>query len=136
MAALGNYATRQHASLTPQAPASLGDNRTLHREGYPGLAFFLSQNSKYLHLRRFSALAIRLLLYRQHRLTGLEKDLLHLENRDANLDPDFLRNFARIDAEYNKPDIIREKTQGRLYEKLQNELKEYGKQINTTVDVD
>ncbi|RYN33363.1 hypothetical protein AA0117_g3239 [Alternaria alternata] len=67
---------------------------------------------------------------------GLEKDLLHLEDRDAQFDPDFLKNFARIDAEYNTPVIVREKTQGRLYEKLQNELKEYGKQIIAAVDVD
>jgi hypothetical protein len=127
---------QQTPASAPRAVANPGNHPTLHNEGYPRLAFFLSQHTRYLHLRRFSALAIRLLLYRQHRLMGLEKDLLHLEDRDAQFDPDFLKNFARIDAEYNTPVIVREKTQGRLYEKLQNELKEYGKQIIAAVDVD
>ncbi|CAN9104855.1 unnamed protein product [Alternaria alternata] len=126
MATAANYATLQQTPASaPRAVANPGNHPTLHNEGYPRLAFFLSQHTRYLHLRRFSALAIRLLLYRQHRLMGLEKDLLHLEDRDAQFDPDFLKNFARIDAEYNTPVIVREKTQGRLYEKLQNELKEY-----------
>jgi hypothetical protein len=137
MAASANYATLQQASSSaPRAPANPGNHPTLHREGYPRLAFFLSQNTRYLHLRRFSALAIRLLLYRQYKLTGLEKDLLHLEGRDAETDPNILKNFACIDTEYKRPDTIQETTQYRLYEKLKEELKEYGRRINASVDVD
>ncbi|KAI4915778.1 hypothetical protein J4E90_004224 [Alternaria incomplexa] len=125
MAASASYATPQHTSSAQPAPANPGNHATLHKDGYPSLAFFFSRNSRYLHLRKFSALAIRVLLYRQYKLTRLEKDLLHLEQRDAEKNPNILKDFALIEAESRSSGVPPEATQCWLYEELQNELKEY-----------
>jgi hypothetical protein len=126
---LTNYPMSQQPSSVHQAPNNLGNHSQQHIEGYPKLAFFFSQGTRYLHLRSFSALAIRLLLYRQHQLTVLEKNLLELEARDAgSSDPNrqfSLRNFACL---YAGPFTSSGQgdQQHELYETLKCELKEYG----------
>jgi hypothetical protein len=60
----------------PHDPA---EHHELHMQGYPRLAYFFSQAPDYIHLRRFSGLSARLLLYRQHELVVLEKKLIHFE---------------------------------------------------------
>ena len=136
MAASASYATPQHTSSAQPAPANPGNHATLHKDGYPSLAFFFSQNSRYLHLRKFSALAIRVLLYRQYKLTRLEKDLLHLEQRDAEKNPNILKDFALIESESRSSGVPPEATQCWLYEELQNELKEYGRHLGAAINID
>ncbi|KAF2281198.1 uncharacterized protein EI97DRAFT_454409 [Westerdykella ornata] len=64
------------ASDMPLNPA---DEPEFYEKGYPSLAYFFSNNPRYLHLRRFSGLSIRLLLYRQCELVHLEKQLLGMD---------------------------------------------------------
>lgn len=123
---LANQPPLQSSSVH-QAPNSTNDYR-LHAAGYPRLAVFLSKCPRYLHLRRFSALAIRLLLYRQNFLIELENKLHELEVRDANsTEPGrqrFCSDFARLRA---SPPTQHGSEQNELYETLKNEVKEYGK---------
>lgn len=67
------------ASNMPHNPA---DHVDLYVPGYPRLAYFFSASPRYFHLRRFSALSARLLLYRQHELMVLERKLLEVENKN------------------------------------------------------
>jgi hypothetical protein len=124
---LTNYPIFQQPSAQNQPPDNPGDDLHLHVNGYPRLAFFFAQSTRYLHLRRFSALAVRLLLYRQHELAVLEESLLDMEKRDAtSTDPNrqlFLGDFALLKA---APDTKDGTEQKELYEKLKSELKEYG----------
>ncbi|OAL55945.1 hypothetical protein IQ07DRAFT_595584 [Pyrenochaeta sp. DS3sAY3a] len=122
--------------LLPQAPdptddSNLSDRFELHTQGYPRLAFFFSQNSRYLHLRRFSALAVRNLLYRQHELIELEKNILQLEARDSNSSSPrrqrFCGDFALLKGASYDPKIGLEQQQ--LYTTLKSELKEYEKAL-------
>ena len=107
-----------------QAPNSPVNPSTLGHGGYPELASFFSRCSRYLHMRRFSALAVRLLLYRQHEIRTLEKQLEKLEREDAcnsNVDNrSFSNDFAKLKEEGCD-------TQKRIYETLKLEMKEYGK---------
>lgn len=134
---LANHSTHQlPVAAEHLAPSNLGDDARSYTEGYPTLAHFFSQCSRYLHLRRFSALAVRLLLYRQHHLITLEKELLKSEARDANsVDLDrnnFCRDFARLqnarfqdarpDSTPPTQDVLE---QWELYETLKKEMKEY-----------
>jgi hypothetical protein len=106
-----------------------GSDSRVHVQGYPQLSFFFSQCPRYLHLRRFSALAVRLLLYRQHALTLLEKDLLELENKDAlHSDPDhraLCHDFGKLESVTPEESL----DQKELYKRLKTELKEYGMPI-------
>jgi hypothetical protein len=114
------------ASRTPQPtsshvpPSCLGNHEHLHVRGYPKLAFFFSRCPRYLHLRRFSALAVRSLLYRQHELSMLEETLLRLEARDEK------RLFSSDFGHLKSAQDGQEDEQRRLYEVLKKELKEYG----------
>jgi hypothetical protein len=113
-------------SSAQQAP-SPADFSTLPAKGYPELASFFSQCSRYLHVRSFSGLAVRLLLYRQHELVDLELKLASLENEDAqDSDPNkrlFSRNFAQLKAQGDDTGSL---TQRSVYETLKSEMKEYG----------
>ncbi|KAF2187639.1 hypothetical protein K469DRAFT_103295 [Zopfia rhizophila CBS 207.26] len=80
-------------------------------QAYPRLADFFAECPRYLHLRRFSALSVRVLLYRQHELAGLEKELSGLE-LDAPA-----KDLGSLKVESGK--------QRHLYEKIIPELKEY-----------
>ena len=112
-----------------QAPNSPVNPSTLNHGGYPELASFFSRCSRYLHLRRFSALAVRLLLYRQHEIRTLEEKLETLEREDAcdsnANNRSFSNNFATLKEE--GCDTQKLYTQKRIYETLKLEMKEYGK---------
>lgn len=115
-------------SSAQQAPNNPVNHSALNHGGYPELASFFSQCSRYLHLRRFSALAVRLLLYRQHEIRTLEEKLENLERLDAcDSDPIkrfFSRDFAHLKAEsYDAGELH---TQKSMYETLKVEMKEYG----------
>ena len=92
---------------TDRPRCSLGDDAGLHVDGYPKLSFFFSQCPEFLHLRRFSALAVRALLYRQHQLAILEKELLAAEKRDAGSSDEnrklFSHDFQRLKTVTNGP---------------------------------
>ena len=123
---LTNYPTLHQASSAHHVPKNLGNDEQLHVGGYPKLAYFFSHCTRYLHLRRFTAIAVRLLLYRQHQLVVLEKNLLELEANDAkSVDLDrrlFCTDFGRLKS----PQTPNEYEQRALYEELQREMKEYG----------
>ncbi|KAF1840533.1 uncharacterized protein K460DRAFT_421472 [Cucurbitaria berberidis CBS 394.84] len=123
-------ATNYPTSSVHQAPTNVGNHAELHVEGYPKLAFFFSQCARYLHLRRFSAIAVRLLLYRQHELIALEENLIELEARDFNSGDDRRRlssvNFAHLKAEPSTPSGLEQR---QLYETLKLEMKEYEEAI-------
>lgn len=128
--ALSSYPTLQHPSAN-QHPVNLCNHPQLHVEGYPKLAYFFSRCTRYLHLRRFSAIAIRLLLYREHTLVELEQRLLGLEDRDIkntdSNDPSrrlFCADFALLKAASPSNDRHEQRD---LYETLKLEMKEYGK---------
>lgn len=120
--------THPHLFSAQQAPSNPTNHQKVNYEGYPELATFLSQCSRYLHLRRFSALAIRLLLYRQHELIELEGKLEKLERANArDSDPNkqlFSRNFTLLKAEAHGTE--KHDTQKAVYETLKSEMKEYG----------
>lgn len=125
---VNSMATPLSSYPSQQSPAhpNLGNDAQVHRDGYPKIAFFFSQCPRYLHLRRFSALAVRLLLYRQHELCVLEKNLLELEDRDAK-SSDTTKRLFRQDFHYLREPNGGNEEQQRVYETLKRELKEYGK---------
>lgn len=59
------------------------DYRQRHTPGYPALSYFLGMAPQSTHLRRFSAISMRNLLYLQHELQALEIRLLEAECRDS-----------------------------------------------------
>jgi hypothetical protein len=128
MANPANYPMRPQPSSAQQAPNNLLNHSTSNYKAYPELASFLSRCSRYLHLRRFSALAVRLLLYRQHELATLEKKLETLEHADAqDNDPEkrlFSKDFAHLKAQVHSTGAY--DTQKKVYEALKSEMKEYG----------
>jgi hypothetical protein len=125
---LANHPIPQRPFSAHQAPNNPGNYVDQHTHGYPKLSFFFSQCNRYVHLRRFSALAVRLLLYRQHELTVLEENLLDLEKADAQSGvPNrqrFSEDFGHLKAASSGS--FPEGEQYRIYEKLKLELKEYG----------
>ena len=117
-----------HLFSAQQAPSNPVNHQKVNFEGYPELATFFSQCSRYLYMRRFSALAIRLLLYRQHELIELERKLEELEHANAHdSDPNkqlFSGDFTRLKAEaYGAGEYD---TQKAVYETLKSEMREYG----------
>ncbi|KAF2662856.1 hypothetical protein K491DRAFT_4891 [Lophiostoma macrostomum CBS 122681] len=110
------------ASNMPDDPA---DQPNLHVQGYPKLAYFFSHCSHYLYLRRFSGLAVRALLYRQHKLVVLEKKLYALEIGNQS-STDWRRNRLQEDYGYLTDEGFQEAKDVRnLYEEMERELKEY-----------
>jgi len=122
------YPMSPQSSSAQQTPNNLVNHSTLNNGGYPELASFFSQCSRSLHLRRFSALAARLLLYRQHELIVLERRLKTLECKDAqDNDRDkrlFSENYALLKKQSRATGIP--DTQYEVYETLKSEMKEYG----------
>jgi hypothetical protein len=111
---------------TPSVPLNPADQERMHVPGYPRLAFWFAKLPRYLQLRRFSGLSIRLLLHRQNELAVLEKRLLLLEQE---LDQE------ETSRKYNRDfDCVIEDRQGEsrrlldLLEEGRHKLKEYGKQ--------
>src|SRR4051812_24529002 len=85
----------------PSVETTSGNPRDHSHEyvkGYPRLAYFFSECPRYFHLRSFSALSVRALLYRQSELVDLEKQLTALENADSR-DPDSYRRVYNEDFE-------------------------------------
>lgn len=111
---------------------NLGNIEDNHVEGYPRLAYFFAECPRYLHLRRFSALAVRMLLYRQHELTVIEAKLLRMEQEDAHRTEHLKDRPSRDYTILKKTEISKEPVKGEtkeqkgLYEQLKIELKEYG----------
>jgi hypothetical protein len=100
------------------------DNPDYYAQGYPKLSYFFSQCPRYLHLRRFSALSVRVQLYRQHELVLLEKKLLELEEAEDKL---WCTDYAHIKTGHGSHSV-----QQKLYATIKTELKEYGMEIRET----
>ncbi|KAF2730148.1 hypothetical protein EJ04DRAFT_580063 [Polyplosphaeria fusca] len=120
--------TTQAPSSPLQAPNDPDQYAEQHVKGYPLLAYWFAQHPRALHLRRFSALSVRMLLHHQHRLVDLEDKLLKRENEDAASketdkrmrvkDFKFLNNERVVDGESAN-------TQGALYKEINATLKDY-----------
>ncbi|KAF2118192.1 hypothetical protein BDV96DRAFT_379808 [Lophiotrema nucula] len=119
----------------PGVSAASGNPRDRSDEyvkGYPRLAYFFAECPRYFHLRSFSALSVRALLYRQHQLAYLEEQLIALENEDSR-DPDpyramYNRDFGKL---VEPPPGHEQQVVARceLYEKLIKRTKEYEKAL-------
>ncbi|KAL6711941.1 hypothetical protein ACN47E_002984 [Coniothyrium glycines] len=112
----------------PVEQSDIGNCEDEHVNGYPKLVYFFAEFPNYLHLRKFSELATRLLLYRQHESTVMKIKLIELEKRDK-LGPDatrraFCRDYSLIkDVSLEMNDL--EDEQHRSYEAFEIELKKY-----------
>jgi hypothetical protein len=105
---------------TPENPPNYA---TRHVQGYPLLAYFFSMSPQYFHLRRFSALAVRILLYHQHELIVLEKKLLDLDEQNQSkgyhLDHGLVTQNSKEDKD--KPNRLH-----MLLEEIEDKMKKYG----------
>ena len=112
----------QQQPSAPNFPDNFADNSDFYVQGYPKLAYFFSQCPRYLHLRRFSALSVRVQLYRQHELVLLEKSLMELEGND---DKFYGTDYAHMKTRPLKGQKSPSE-QRNIYEIIKIELKEYG----------
>jgi len=103
-------------------PDNFADDPDFYAQGYPKLSYFFSQCPRYLHLRRFSALSIRVQLYQQHELVMLEKRLMELEEKEKHI---YCRDYEYIKTASNKGHVG-DSEQRNLYDTIKTELKEYG----------
>lgn len=130
------------ATQSPTPPPSVGDPPNIttnpyddegsYALGYPRLALCFSQAPHYLHLRRFSALSIRLLLRRQSELILLERRILDLEiicgdypkdQRQHRLNKDFRELGSDLKTPTEEGTVLVQ-----LYEELERKIRDYGKQ--------
>ena len=133
MASPVTYPSHRQPPSAPASPDNAANHADFHAQGYPKLAYFFSRCPRYLHLRRFSALSARVLLYRQHELVVLEKKLLELEKKTESSSLKGNRRFYH--EEYLRANSEEEREayekayeeQRNLYKTLKDELKEYGK---------
>lgn len=114
-------------SLQPSTPArnapdNSPNNPDFYVKGYPKLSYFFAQCPRYLHLRRFSALSVRVQLYRQHELALLERSLMELEGKE---DGAYCTDYAHLKADSSQGHGSHSE-QRNLYEIIKSELKEYG----------
>jgi hypothetical protein len=130
MANLVNPPLQQQPAV-PKFSDNPADNPDFYVQGYPKLSYFFSQCPRYLHLRRFSALSVRIQLYRQHQLVLLEKRLMELEAEEGNF---YCTDYAYIKTrplEGHRTDS----KQRNLYEMIKMELKEYGMKNRKTAHI-
>jgi hypothetical protein len=123
------YPMANLATPTPQQPLPVhsfpddfADNPDFYVQGYPKLSYFFSQCPRYFHLRRFSALSIRVQLYRQHELVLLERSLMELEGKEDKL---YCTDYEHMKTG-SKKEHVKDSEQRNLYEIIKTELKEYG----------
>ncbi|MCJ1365072.1 hypothetical protein MMC16_004192 [Acarospora aff. strigata] len=74
-----------------------------HPKGYPQLAAFVNSDPNFLMCRRFGFLHSRVLLYRQDELVQLEKELVDLDDEDAELNPKALISREIDDRRQDAP---------------------------------
>lgn len=103
-----------------RAPQRIDD----HPMGYPRLAAFVNSDENFLLCRRYGLLHARVMLYRQDELRYLEKELLELDQEDAEVDPRSLKNRQRDDARDGQ-------RRRNLIQRIDDKLKEYGKHKHT-----
>src|SRR4051794_14363572 len=89
--------TQQQPLSVSNDPMIPADNPDRYVQGYPRLAYFFSQCPRYLHLRRFAALSIRVQLFRQHELAMMEMELLKLEEEDSRADRAYLCDYMHLE---------------------------------------
>jgi hypothetical protein len=124
-------ATPLHPPSAAHMPPNPGDHADLHVQGYPLLAYLFSLYPRYFHLRRFSGLSVRLLLYRQNELVALEQKLLQLENLN-NSSQVGNQHFYNKDFEYVGAERHRDaKELCDLLDRMRPLLKEYGEADST-----
>ncbi|KAF2869485.1 hypothetical protein BDV95DRAFT_101614 [Massariosphaeria phaeospora] len=110
-------------------PENLSNDADLYAQGYPRLAYWFSLSPRYLQLRRFVALSIRILLYRQHELVMLERKLIELERKNEDSPPgsESWRRNRDFEALYPQPGETQETAEVRkLYETIDQKTKAYG----------
>lgn len=105
------------------------DDRARYVQGYPRLAYFFSQCPRYLHLRRFAALSIRVQLFRQHELAMMEANLLKLEEEDdsSSANKAYLCDYRHLESDSQRDTTGEMSKRRELYERIETTLKNYGK---------
>lgn len=118
----------------PPSESNIPDNPPDHDEfhvpGYARLAYFFAQCPQYNHLRRFSDLSARVLLYRQHKLVILEKKLSGLDHYYYSKGKKDQRSYHRdlgLVIEGTGEQLADSQKFRELLENIELELKEYGK---------
>ncbi|KAI4208625.1 MAG: hypothetical protein LQ348_000102 [Seirophora lacunosa] len=97
-----------------------------HPRGYPKLAAFMNSSDNFLMCRRFAFLHSRVLLHRQDELAEMEKQLLAMDDEDAENDKLALQSRRRDDQRPDQP------SRKSLMERIDNKLKDYGKTSDTS----
>ncbi|KAF2785824.1 hypothetical protein K505DRAFT_380661 [Melanomma pulvis-pyrius CBS 109.77] len=120
---MANLAINPSFQQPRSIPPISADDPGSYVQGYPKLAYFFSQCPRYLHLRSFSALSVRVQLYRQHDLILLEQRLLELERGTSSGGRSHdCKDYASL--KYGSDTNERCEHQ-KLYETIKIELKEY-----------
>jgi len=93
-----------------------------HPKGYPRVAAYLNSDGNSAHFRRFGDLHIRILLYKQTKLTDLEARLAQLDQDDAEKKDTRWRNAYSIYLDDGKRNEVRRD----LMEQIDKTITEYG----------
>lgn len=122
----------------------MGQERTLHLNGFPSLAAFIAsdRDKTTLIFKRFDRLAARNLLHLQSELARLQHKLDLLDQQSLKNDPDYENVMLKKQYLRNWDDFImasetspQEKERLKLYEIIQATLKDYRKweEFNYTI---
>ncbi len=96
-----------------------------HPTGYPQLAAFVNSDGNFFICRKYGFLRNRVLLYRQDELSCLEKELIALDQDNSKRRP-FALTSRKHDEETDDDPNYSYKA---VMQKIDNKLKEYGKQL-------
>ena len=99
-----------------------------HPKGYPQFAAYINSDDNFLIARKYGFLRSRVLLYRQDELAVLERDLINLDEDDAENEDQKIRLSSRKTDEEQDTDPVNSRKV--LIQKIDNKLKEYGKMIS------
>lgn len=86
----------------------------------------MNSSDNFLMCRRFAFLHSRVLLHRQDELAEMEKQLLAMDDEDAENDKLALQSRRRDDQRPDQP------SRKSLMERIDNKLKDYGKTSDTS----
>ena len=120
-----NNAASAHNSIHPRV--SNHNAVDDHPEGYPQFAAYINSDDNFLIARKYGFLRSRVLLYRQDELAVLERDLVALDEDDAENEDQKIRLRSRkVDEQADTDPVYSRKV---LIQKIDDKLKEYGKLI-------